>query len=165
MYWRIKRSECQKQFGEGNKQALKELIESGQVPGILAYLNERPVGWCSVAPREQFQVLDRSPTLKRVDDEPAWSIVCFFVSKPHRRKGLTKFLLEAAIEYARDNGARIIEAYPLTKNAKHLPIERHTGVISTFEEAGFKEIIRRSKRRAIMRYYICHQESYVHDKL
>ena len=96
--------------------------------------------------------MDRSPTLKRVDDEPVLSVVCFFVSKPKTGKQLTKVLLEAAIEYAKDNGAAIIEAYPLTKNAKHLPIERHTGVISTFEEAGFVEIVRRSKRRVIMRY-------------
>ena len=155
MYWRIRRSECQKQFGEGNKQALKEIVESGRVPGILAYDGGRPIGWCSVAPREEFPVLDRSPTLKRVDDQPVWSIVCFFVSKPQRRKGLTNTLLQAAIEYAREHGARIIEAYPLiTENTKYLAIERHTGVKSTLAKAGFVEAIRRSKRRPIMWYFV-----------
>jgi GNAT superfamily N-acetyltransferase len=120
----------------------------------LAYLDERPIGWCSVAPREEFQVLDRSPTLKRVDDEPVWSIVCFFVSKPYRRRGLTRALLEAAIEYAGENGATIIEAYPMIKDAKHLPIERHAGMVTTFEGAGFKEVVRRSKRSPIMRYCV-----------
>jgi GNAT superfamily N-acetyltransferase len=160
MYWRIRRSECQRKFGEGNKRALQEIIESGKVPGILAYLDGQPIGWCSIAPREEFSVLDRSPTLKRVDDEPVWSIVCFFISKPHRRSGLTRALIEAAIGYAKANGARIVEAYPLnTVNTKYLEIERYTGVISTFQKAGFKEVARRSNRRPIMRYYIHGQPS------
>ena len=99
--------------------------------------------------------MDRSPTLKRVDDEHVWSIVCFFVSAPYRRRGLSRALIEAAIEYARDNGARIIEAYPLIpESTKHPRYERYMGVVSTFEAAGFEEVIRRSRRRPIMRYYL-----------
>ena len=155
MYWRVKRSDFHGQFGEGHRQAMKRIIESGRVPGILAYLNGRPVGWCSVAPREEFPSLDRSPTLKRVDDEPVWSIVCFVVSKPYRRKGMTKILLEAAIDYARSNGAKIIEAYPLTREStKFTQGEEYMGVLSTFEEAGFKEAVRRSERRPVMRYTV-----------
>jgi GNAT superfamily N-acetyltransferase len=153
MWWRITRSEFHKQYGEANRQALEEIIESGRVPGILAYLDDRPVGWCSVAPREEFPVLDRSPTLKRVDDEPVWSIVCFFVSRRHRRGGMTQALIEAAMRYAKENGARIIEAYPLIpENIKDPRPQRFTGVISTFEKIGFKEVVRRSKIRPIVRY-------------
>src|SRR5512139_679175 len=79
MYWRVRREDCQRQFGEGNKLAFKHIVEAGQVPGILAYHEGVPVGWCSIAPREHFPVLDRSPTLKRIDDQPVWAIVCFFV--------------------------------------------------------------------------------------
>jgi len=155
MYWRTKREECQRQFGEGNKRALQQIIESGKVPGLLLYLHGRPVGWCSVAPREDFPVLDRSPTLKRVDAEPVWSIVCFFVSKPYRRKSLTTILIKAAIEYAKENGARIVEAYPLIPESTKYPhFERYMGVRSTFAKAGFQEVASRSKRRPIMRYYI-----------
>jgi GNAT superfamily N-acetyltransferase len=154
MYWRIRRSKSQAQFGAGNKEAFKKLVCSGRIPGVLAYLGERPIGWCSIAPREHFPVLDRSRTLKRVDDKMVWSIVCFFVPKSHRGRGLSNVLLEGAIRYAVDCGAKIIEAYPLVKEAKHLPIDRHTGMISTFEKAGFKEIIRRSERRATVRLYV-----------
>ena len=154
MYWRIPRSICQKQFGDGNKQALKDIVDSGIIPGILAYDEDRPIAWCSIAPREHFPVLDRSPTLKRVDTKSVWSIVCFFVTKPLRRCGLTRILIDASIEFAKGHGARIIEAYPLTETAKFIPIDRHTGMISTFVNAGFKEIIRRSERRAIMRLYL-----------
>ena len=155
MWWRIKRAEFDKQYGDANKKAMQGIIESGTVPGILAYLKGQPIGWCSVASREHFPVLDRSPTLKRVDGEPTWSIVCFFVSKGYRNQGVSKALIEAAIRYARESGARIIEAYPLIpKDAKDAWPQRYTGILSTFEKAGFKEIIRRSNRRAIMRYYI-----------
>ncbi len=155
MYWRTKREECQRQFGEGNKRALQQIIESGKVPGLLLYWHGRPIGWCSVAPREDFPVLDRSPTLKRIDDEPVWSIVCFFVSRPYRRQNLTTILIKAAIAYAKDKGAKIIEAYPLIPESTKYPhFERYMGVRSTFEKAGFKEVVSRSKRRPIMRYYV-----------
>ena len=155
MYWRIKRADFQAGYGESNKLAMEQIIKSGITPGILAYLDGQPVGWCSVAPREQFPVLDRSPTLKRVDDEPTWSIICFFVSAHYRRKGLSKALLEAAIEYARDNGAKIIEAYPITLEGAEYPrYETYMGVVSMFEQAGFKQVARRSKRRPIMRFTV-----------
>ena len=134
---------------------MQQIIESGKVPGLLLYWQGRPIAWCSVAPREDFPVLDRSPTLKRVDDEPVWSIVCFFVSKPYRRQNLTTILIKAAIAYAKDKGAKIIEAYPLIlESTKYPHFETYMGVRSTFEKAGFKEVASRSKRRPIMRYYV-----------
>ena len=154
MYWRIPRKECQRNYGEGNKQFLKQLVESGNVPGILAYQIEKPVGWCSVAPREDFPVVLRSPTLKPIDEQPVWSIVCFFVSKPYRRSGLTHLLIKAAIQYATERGARIIEAYPIDVRAEHIEYERYSGLATTYEKEGFKEVLRRSERRPVMRYYV-----------
>jgi GNAT superfamily N-acetyltransferase len=153
MYWRIRRSDFNSQYGEGNEAAMKRIVESGRVPGILAYLRGRPVGWCSVAPRQEFPVLNRSRTLRRVDDRPVWSIVCFFVSSQYRRKGVSRALLRAAIGYAAGQGAKIVEAYPLlSEGAKAPPYETYMGLLSTFEEAGFREVARRSKRRCIVRY-------------
>ncbi len=152
MYWRIRRTDCQHQFGQGNKLAFKQLLDSGNVPGILAYHQEQPVGWCSVAPRQEFAVLDRSPTLKRFDDQPVWSITCFFISRPFRRRGLTELLIQAAVRYAAGRGARIIEAYPLrTEITKLLPYERFMGIESTFTRLGFHVVARRSDRRPLMR--------------
>lgn len=96
MWWRIKRSEFELQKGEGNRTAMRALVDSGQVPGLLAYLDGRPVGWCSVAPREAYPVLDRSRILKPVDDTPLWSVVCFFVARGHRRRGVSGALRDAA---------------------------------------------------------------------
>ena len=155
MYWRARRADVHRHFGEGNKMAFKQILDSGKIPGILAYLGGKPVGWCSVAPREDFPVLDRSRTLQRVDDQPVWSIVCFFISKPYRRQRITTVLLKAAIQYAKDNGAKIVEAYPLKNEiAKDWPFERYMGIESTFEKAGFKVALRKSDRRPVMRYYL-----------
>jgi GNAT superfamily N-acetyltransferase len=155
MWWRIKRAEFEKQGGQGNRAALKALVEAGQVPGLLAYAAGEPVGWVSVGPRADYPVLQRSHVLKPVDDQPVWSIVCFFVAKPYRRQGLTERLIGAAVDYARQNGATIVEGYPVTPRQKEIEdAEAFTGLISTFERAGFVEAIRRSEKRPIMRYNI-----------
>ena len=71
-WWRISRSEFGKQVGQGNREALKAIVDSGEVPGLLAYGSDQPLAWCSVAPREAFPSLERSRTLKSIDDEPVW---------------------------------------------------------------------------------------------
>jgi hypothetical protein len=109
MWWRLSRSQFMRQRGEENKKALKNIVDSGNIPGIIAYLKEQPIGWCAVAPREAYSSLERSRLLKRVDDKPVWSVVCFFVAKPFRHKGLTVRLLEAAVDYVRSNKGAILE--------------------------------------------------------
>ncbi len=152
MYWRIKRSEFDRQYGTKNKIALRKIIQAGQVPGILAFLGNEPIGWCSIAPREAFPVLDRSTTLKRIDDKSVWSIVCLFIAKEYRNRGYSKALIGAAVSYAKSNGAEIIEAYPL-KSTKHRvqSYASYMGFHKTFKELGFNNVIRRSKIRPIMR--------------
>jgi GNAT superfamily N-acetyltransferase len=155
MWWRLRRSEFDQKKGSGTKWALKKLIATGQVPGLLAYAGGVPVGWCSVAPRRDFSALERSRILKPVDDQPVWSVVCFFVAKPFRRKGVTHQLLTAAVEYARDKGAKIIEGYPVEPKAGSAPdVFVFTGLASAFRKAGFVQVARRSETRPIMRYTI-----------
>jgi predicted GNAT family acetyltransferase len=152
MYWRRKRKEFDREYGEGNKQALKELVDSGETPGILAYFKGEAMGWCSVGPRDGFSVLDRSPTLKRVDNLPVWSIVCFLIARSHRGKGMMEALTYAAIDYARRQGAKIVEAYPLIpEKSKNPKYSVYMGIYSTFEKMGFKEVARRSDMRPVMR--------------
>jgi GNAT superfamily N-acetyltransferase len=155
MWWRLKRSEFDQKKGAETKRALKRLIARGQVPGLLAYAEGEPVGWCSVAPRKDFSALERSRLLQRVDEEPVWSVVCFFVSKPYRRKGVTHQLLTAAIEYAREHGAKIVEGYPVEPKAGSAPdVFVFTGLASTFLKVGFVEVARRSETRPIMRFTV-----------
>ena len=155
MWWRVPRSEFGKQGNQGNKTALKATVDSGEVPGLLAYAAGKPIAWCSVAPREAFPSLERSRTLKRVDDLPVWSIVCFYVAKQYRRKGLMAELLRAAIDYARQHGAKIVEGYPIEpKHDDSPPVSTFTGIFSAFQEVGFVEVARRSEKRPIMRYFV-----------
>jgi GNAT superfamily N-acetyltransferase len=155
MYWRIKRSEFSKHYGEKNKMALRKIIQSGHVPGILCYLGNEPIGWCSIAPREAFSVLDRSATLKRVDDKPVWSIVCFFVAQEYRHQGYSKTIIKAGLAYAKKQGAKIIEAYPFKpQKSKVQSYQSYMGFHSTFKKLGFRVTVSRSKIRPIMRLFL-----------
>lgn len=154
-WWRLSRSEFSRYSAAERKQVLQGIVAAGQVPGILAYLDERPVAWCSIGPRESYPGLERSRILARVDDRPVWSIVCFFVAREYRRRGLLVPLIQAAVEYAAQQGARIVEAYPVDPRGQAVEAVRSfTGLAPAFERAGFVEVARRSDRRPIMRYVI-----------
>jgi len=155
MWWRLKRSEFERHQGNDNRLTMRAIVLSGEVPGILAYEAERAIGWCSVAPREAFPVLDRSPILKRIDDQPVWSVVCFFIVRGFRRRGVSEKLLRAAVAYAQQAGAQIVEGYPIEPNKSNVPeIFAFTGKAATFRKVGFVEVARRSVTRPIMRYVI-----------
>lgn len=152
MYWRLPHSDFEAMKGEGNRAALKAIVDAGEIPGLLAYQNGQPVGWVSVASRSAFSKLERSRILKPVDDQPVWSVVCFYVARPSRRQGLTVQLLKAAVDYARQQGAQIVEGYPQEPKTGKVPdVFAYTGLASAFRKAGFKEVLRRSETRPIMR--------------
>jgi GNAT superfamily N-acetyltransferase len=155
MYWRMRRKEYDASRGAGTKRKMKSMIKDGTIPGILAYDNYKPIGWCSVAPREDFPVLENSKVLKRIDSKPVWSVVCFFIKKEYRKKGVSVELLQAAKNYVKNKKGKIIEGYPVEpKSGKTADVFAWTGLSSAFKKAGFKEIMRRSETRPIMRYSI-----------
>jgi GNAT superfamily N-acetyltransferase len=155
MWWRLSRSEFSRQRGAKNKAALRKIVKSGEPRGILAYAGGEPVGWCAVAPRETYPSLERSRVLARIDDKPVWSITCFFVAKPFRRRGVMTALLEHAIGHVRKRGGKAVEGYPVDPKAGGVPdVFVYTGLASAFRKAGFKECLRRSETRPIMRYKV-----------
>jgi GNAT superfamily N-acetyltransferase len=108
-----------------------------------------------VAPRGVYSRLERSRILKRVDDQDVWSVVCFFVLKEYRRRGISERLLHAAVDYAAENGAVIVEGYPVDPRKDKVPdVFAYHGLASTFREVGFREVLRRSETRPIMRYTV-----------
>ncbi len=129
MWWRLARSEWTRQRGEANKQAFRQIVASGEIPGIIAYADGQPVGWCSVEPREAFPALDRSRTLKRLDD-----------------------LLRAVVDYVCAGGGKVIEGYPQRLGKPVANAWVYMGLASAFLKAGFTEVARPSKSRSIMRY-------------
>ena len=155
MLWRLERSQFENQKGEKNRVAMRRIVDSGEIPGILAYANNHPIGWCAVAPRRTYPTLARSRILKPIDDEPVWSIACLFVEKSSRRRGVSVALLKAAIEFVHSRGGRMVEGYPVEPRKDEIPdVFAWTGLASAFCQAGFTECARRSETRPIMRHQI-----------
>ena len=124
--------------GEGNRLAMKGLVDSGAIPGILAYEGEQLVGWCSVSPRETLRVRRRGIVRSQESDEGVWSIICFYLPPEHRGKGIMSALLRAAVDYAAASGARVVEGYPV--DPKVFPAMSYTGLSPAFEKAGFSPV-------------------------
>ena len=151
MWFRMRSSEAQKSTSAKNKTALKALVDADQPPGLLAYVNGEVAGWVSLDRRERFPHLEHSRKLKRIDAEPVWSIVCFVVGRRFRRQGLMAALLNAAVDYAGKQGARIVEAYPLESTREQTGFDGFSGIASTFRKAGFAEVKRVSEKQLMMR--------------
>ncbi len=152
MFWRLKRSEYTAGQGESNKKRLKKLIDSGAVPGILAFDGDRAIGWCSVAPRQDYPGLERARTLQPLDELPVWSIVCLFVDKEYRRQGVAVKLIDAAAKFVKKSGGRMVEGYPVIARKGLMPDAfAFTGLPSAFEQAGFEIVKRPTPSRAIVR--------------
>jgi GNAT superfamily N-acetyltransferase len=151
MFWRLPRTQWVRQKGVGNRRAFQQLVNSGEVPGLIAYAGGEPAGWCAFGPRECYPRLASARTLKPVDDQPVWSITCFFIARPQRRKGLSLALLKEAANYARRQGARIIEGYPSEAKKGYPDVFYYRGLLSAFRKAGFQEVARRSPASPIMR--------------
>ena len=151
MWARLPRAEFQAGVGAKNKRALRRIVAAGEPPGILAYVNGEPAGWCGLGPRAGFRRLEKSKVLAPVDDRPAWSVVCFFVARPYRRQGLSVRLLREAVRHAAARGATLVEGYPTDTRSRAADAFVWTGLASAFERAGFREVARRSRTRPIMR--------------
>ena len=153
MLWCLSRKEFESQKGDTNKLAMKTIVAAGEVPGILVYHNSEAIGWCALAPRSRYPALLRSRILQPVDDQQCWSIACLFIKKPFRKKGVSTELLLAAAVYAKSQGAELLEGYPVEpKVEQQIPAAFvWTGISKAFISAGFREIVRRSPTRPVMR--------------
>jgi GNAT superfamily N-acetyltransferase len=144
MAWRASTKEAKHTDGRSRKAAMKQRVRSNTPVGLLAYSDQEPVAWCSIAPRSTYRrlVSDETP------DEGVWSIACFFVLRKLRRAGVARRLIAAAVEHARARGATMVEAYPVDADS---PSYRFMGFVSAFTSAGFFEVAREGKRRHVVR--------------
>ncbi len=155
MIWRLAPKQFKQQKGEGNRRAMKRIVGSGEVPGILAFDGGKPVGWCALAPRSHYPALARSRVMKPVDNFPVWSVACLFVHRGYRKQGVATELLKAAAKQAKRQGAGILEGYPVEPKIGAIPPAfAWTGIPKAFERAGFHEVARRSPTRPIMRIFL-----------
>jgi GNAT superfamily N-acetyltransferase len=150
MVWRRMPDESQRRDRASKKAALAGSVASGTPVGILGYAGDEPVAWCSIAPRETYRPLD-GPIDPADERGAVWSLVCFFVPRSLRGRGITRRLIAAAIDHAGSRGARVVEAYPVDPDS---PSYRFGGFLTTFADAGFEEVGRAGSRRHVMRYRI-----------
>lgn len=154
MFWKLPGKVYEETKGYETRQMHKSIVDSGVATGLLAYLHGEVVGWIAVEPRASYPKLAHSRVLKPVDDQPVWSVTCFFVAKRFRRTGITVELLKAAIEHVKKQGGKVVEGYPLDAQRKMPASSIYTGTASAFQQAGFKEVARRIPARPIFRFVI-----------
>lgn len=146
---------------EERAERLREQTDCGQphshtTSGLVAYLDREPVGWCAVEPRTAYGGLlrnNRVPWTGRAEDrtdDSVWAVTCFFVRVGYRKRGVSRALARAAVQFARERGARAVEGYPLTTK-EVIPEELHVGTSGVFADAGFTEVSRPTPRRVVMR--------------
>ena len=152
MWWRTTRKEFDACQGEKNRLAMKALVEAGQVPGLIGYVEGQPAAWCALGPRDDFPSINRSRVLKKLDDTPVWSLPCLFVGKGFRGQNLAAGMIRGAVDYVRQKGGKVIEAYPtVPRKGKLPPVSSFMGFPDVFARAGFVECARPSEARMIMR--------------
>lgn len=143
MAWRLRQAEWERRRGADNRAAFRRLVLAGRVPGVLAFEGERAVGWCSVAPRADFDGLAAKRSLATDWDAGTWSVTCFFLAKEARGRGVGTRLLRAAVTLARASGATRLEGYPAVppRDGNALPSAfAWTGLPAMFEACGFRPL-------------------------
>ncbi|MGQ0607681.1 MAG: GNAT family N-acetyltransferase [Chloroflexota bacterium] len=148
--FRVRGMTFQNASASENRTVLERAVDDleGRAPGLIAYRNGEGIGWVSLGPREDYERLQHSKILAPIDDKPVWSIVCFVVGRRARGQGVASALLEAAVEYAREHGATLLEGYPVETDGGRIPSANvYKGTLSMFERAGFEVVERRTWNR------------------
>jgi len=152
MFWRQTGPEWHGCSGADRKKAFKAIATKGErPPGVIAYRGEDPIGWVAIAPRTEYSRFANARVLVPIDDKPVWSITCFFIHRTARRQGLMEQLIGAAVDFAREQGATIVEGYPRPSAGKVASTTLYVGTVNCFERAGFKVVARPSDKRSIVR--------------
>lgn len=137
--WRLPSGEFGRTSGAEREGRLHAMVADGPPPGLLAYLDDDPVGWCNVGPRASMGRLLRSTTIRPVDDVPVWSVVCFVVRSGYRGRGVAQELLDEAVAFAGRHGAPAIEGYPVDSGGTRISTSlAYVGTTAMFERSGFE---------------------------
>jgi GNAT superfamily N-acetyltransferase len=150
-YWYLPRAAFKAGWGEANRVPLEQLVRADRRPGLIAYVAGQPAGWVSVAPRRNFDRLNRSRNFAALDERNVWAVNCFVIAPAFRRQGLMAKLAAAAAEFAIGNGADGAEAYPIEPGPKTGAGDLYLGTPNAFATAGYVEVARPLPRRPVMR--------------
>jgi len=134
---------------------MRQRLEQAPAPGMIAYHDGDVAGWCGIGPRAEMDRLARSRTIPAIGDRPVWSIVCFLVRVGHRRRGVARVLLAGVIDYAREQRASGLEAYPIDSEGQRIDVAfAYPGFTSLFEAAGFRRVVQTESRSAGRRRWL-----------
>ena len=148
MWWKQNTKEYSEGRGQNNRKAMMQLVLDDTQLGLLAFSPKGEVcGWVALAPRSNYKRLQNSRTLKPIDEQPVWSITCFFINRNFRRMGITTGLVKAAVAFVREKGGSIVEAYPtVTEEGQVSSASIFSGVPQVFERLGFEKVGEGGKR-------------------
>jgi GNAT superfamily N-acetyltransferase len=156
MWFRLPRGPYEAGKGDVNRARFRSRVadETAPSPGILALRGDDAVGWCAVAPREEYLRLRTTRTMRGPDDLEVWAILCLFVAPSQRHVGLSVRLIDAACRHAFRYGAPAVEAYPVVRGKDAVPPAfASQGLLRAYLEADFEEVARPSATRAVVRRY------------
>lgn len=154
MWFRLPRAPYEAGKGDANRALFQERVAARDLPapGILAFRDEAAIGWCAVAPREEYLRLRTTRTMRGPDDLDVWAILCLFVAPAERKSGLSVHLIDAACGHAFRHGAPAVEAYPIIPRRGEVPaVFASQGLLSAYRAAGFEVVDRPSDTRAVVR--------------
>ena len=155
MYFRLPVAAFKQNKHAGNKRMMHQLVKEAKPVGLMAIHKNEAIGWVALSPREDLYRIERSRTLKRIDDKQVWSISCFFIKKEYRKKGLSQLLIKAVIAYARKNNIMALEAYPVIPYATKSPdVFLWTGILSAFTGNGFNVVKESGQSKTMVRLNI-----------
>ncbi len=156
-WWTLTNAQFNAASADERRALMRDEIETGPPPALIAYVDGEAAGWVRVGPRTAQPRLARTKAFTAIsvepwDDADVWAVTCFVVRREHRDTGLMARLLDAAIAFARDGGARVLEGYPIDPHAGRQvgSNQLFTGVVSAFIDAGFTEVGRDKPHRAVM---------------
>jgi GNAT superfamily N-acetyltransferase len=148
-YWRLSSGDYSRSSQADRIASLEQQARGEPAPGMLAYLDGEPAGWCGFGVRQEMGRLVRSRTIPPIDDLRVWSIFCFMIRTGYRRRGLAARLLEGVIDYGRRLRAPALEAYPIDPQGKRVSTAfAYVGTVSMFERAGFEKVTETAARSA-----------------
>lgn len=156
MWWRVRKAEYDRLGRDGRKRAMRQLVEDGEVPGIIGYDAGHPVAWCAIARRESTPRFNGARVAAPASEVTAadWAITCFYIAPTHRHKRLMSTLVTAALKHARKHGARTVEGCPIEPKRRLRWGEGFVGIASVFRGAAFVDVAKRSPTRSLMRRHL-----------
>jgi GNAT superfamily N-acetyltransferase len=146
-YWRMSAGDYNRSTLAERRSALRGQLSETPTAGMLAYVDGEPAGWCGFGVRQRVERLVRSRTIPAIDDLPVWAVYCFTVRVGYRRRGVARALLDGLIDYAREQGAPALEAYPVeTGGARIHGTAAYVGTLGMFEAARFRRVLQTDAR-------------------